>query len=181
MEQEIIIPRKKSKSIQLTIGMFFTTIIMLLPAIIYFFDFEWITSDMSLLVVIIGLLCTPVCVFCFIWYFRQIFNNNPILIINEKGIYEQMSRNFVGLIKWDDIANITIIPYMDKTYFIGISFKEPSKYIKNQSLLNKINRQRTTKKWGHINFSSLYFKKEFERVLTLMKYYFNKYNGEIDF
>jgi hypothetical protein len=80
------------------------------------------------------------------------------------------------MIKWEDIQNINIIPYMDKTYFICIFLKTPEKYINNQKILNKLNKQSTTNKWGHISFSSLYFKKEFKEVIEIMQYYFAQNN-----
>lgn len=176
MNKEIIIPRKKSKSINFTIGMFLGTVLLILPSIIYFTDISWITSDIPLFFVIISILCAPVCAFCTVEYFKQIFNKKPVLIVNEIGIHEEMSYNSVGMIKWEDIKNINIIPFTDKTYLICIFLKIPEKYIKSQKLLNKLNRQSATNKWGHISFSSLYFKKEFKEVIEIMQYYFTQYN-----
>lgn len=176
MNKEIIIHRKKSKSIKFTIGMFLVTVLLILPIIIYFTDIPWITSDIPLFVVILSSLCVPVCAFCTIGYFKEIFDEKPVLIVNEIGINEGMSHNSVGMIKWEDIQNINIIPYMDKTYFICIFLKTPEKYINNQKILNKLNKQSTTNKWGHISFSSLYFKKEFKEVIEIMQYYFAQNN-----
>ncbi len=176
MNKEIIIHRKKSKSIKFTIGMFLVTVLLILPIIIYFTDIPWITSDIPLFVVILSSLCVPVCAFCTIGYFKEIFDEKPVLIVNEIGINEGMSHNSVGMIKWEDIQNINIIPYMDKTYFICIFLKTPEKYIENQKILNKLNKQSTTNKWGHIRFSSLYFKKEFKEVIEIMQYYFAQNN-----
>jgi hypothetical protein len=36
------------------------------------------------------------------------------------------------------------------------------------------NNSKSTKKWGHIFFTSLYFKKEFNVVSDTIKYYFEK-------
>lgn len=176
MNKEIIIHRKKSKSIKFTIGMFLVTVLLILPIIIYFTDIPWITSDIPLFFVILSSLCVPVCAFCTIGYFKEIFDEKPVLIVNEIGINEGMSHNSVGMIKWEDIQNINIIPYMDKTYFICIFLKTPEKYINNQKILNKLNKQSTTNKWGHISFSSLYFKKEFKEVIEIMQYYFAQNN-----
>ncbi len=176
MNKEIIIHRKKSKSIKFTIGMFLVTVLLILPSIIYFTDIPWITSDIPLFVVILSSLCVPVCAFCTIGYFKEMFDEKPVLIVNEIGINEGMSHNSVGMIKWEDIRNINIIPYMDKTYFICIFLKTPEKYIENQKILNKLNKQSTTNKWGHIRFSSLYFKKEFKEVIEIMQYYFAQNN-----
>lgn len=172
MEREIIIERKKSKSIKTSLFLFIISLIMILPILFYFVDFEFITSEVPLIAVIGSIIALPILISCTGHYFKQIFNNNPVLIINEQGIDERMSFNYVGIIKWDDIENITVVPYMDNTYFIGIILKSPEKYIKNEKLLNRLNKQKGTKKWGHISFSSFYFKKEFESVIALMMYYY---------
>lgn len=176
MNKEIIIHRKKSKSIKFTIGMFLATVVSIFPIIIHFTDIPRITSDVPLFIIILSGLCAPVCAFCTIGYFKEIFNEKPVLIVNEIGINGEMSYNSVGMIKWEDIQNINIIPYMGKTYFICIFLKTPEKYIENQKLLNKLNRQSTTNKWGHISFSSLYFNKEFKEVIEIMQYYFAQHN-----
>ena len=183
MNKEIIIHRKKSKNIEITIVLFLATVVLIFPIIIHFTDIPWITSDVPLYIIILSGLCAPVCAFCTIGYFKEIFNEKPVLIVNEIGIIvnefginEEVSYNSVGMIKWEDIQNINIIPYTGKTYFICISLKTPEKYIENQKLLNKLNRQSTTNKWGHISFSSLYFKKEFKEVIEIMQYYFAQHN-----
>ena len=79
-----------------------------------------------------------------------------------------------------DIKAINIIPYADNTYFICILLKDPAKYIKNTKLLNKLNKQKRTIKWGHIRFSSLYFKKEFNNIIEIMKYYYSQYNEDLN-
>lgn len=176
MNREIIIPRKKSTSIKYTIFMFLATVLLILPIIDYFADISWITSDIPLYVVIIFILFAPIFAFCTVHYFKQIFNKKPVLIVNEIGINEGMSYNSVGMIRWEDIQKINIIPYMDKIYHICIMLKIPEKYIKNQKLLNKLNRRSKTNNWGHIMFSTLYFKKEFKEVIEIMRYYFAQYN-----
>ena len=45
MEKEIIIERKKSKSIRISLFIFIITLIMILPIVFYFGDFDFITSD----------------------------------------------------------------------------------------------------------------------------------------
>ncbi|MBQ5601772.1 MAG: hypothetical protein IIU77_02990, partial [Clostridia bacterium] len=101
MNKEIIIHRKKSKSIKFTIGMFLATVVSIFPIIIYFTDIPWITSDVPLFIIILSGLCAPVCAFCTIGYFKDIFDEKPVLIVNEIGINEGMSHNSVGMIKWE--------------------------------------------------------------------------------
>lgn len=177
MEKEIIIPRKKSKSIGYAILMLLVTSMFAFLAVIKFANISWINADnVPLLLVILSLICAPICAYCFIHYLKEIFNNNPALIINQNGIHEQLSKFSVGMIKWDDIENINIVPYMDNTYFICILLKNPAKYIENQKRLDKLSKRKSTQKWGHIYFSTLYFKKEFKSVIELIRYYMKENN-----
>lgn len=184
MENEIIIPRKKSKSIGNTILMLFSTLLMFLPVVLYFELIPGIEvlnkEEMPLFFVILCIILIPILAICAIFYFRQIFNDKPVLIVNQKGITEYMSARSVGFIKWEDIENINVIPYLDNTFYIGIYLKRPEKYIKNEKLLRKLNKQKSTKKWGHIFFTSIYFKKEFSVVAETMKYYFEKNKENIE-
>ena len=140
MEKEIIIERKKSKSVRISLFMFIITLIMILPIVFYFGDFDFITSDIPLVAIIIDIIVLPALIWATIYYFKQIFNNKPVLIVNEKGIEEGMSTYYTGLINWEDIEDVTIIPYMDNTYFIGILLKRPEKYIKNERVSSYYNR-----------------------------------------
>ena len=177
MDREIIIPRKKSTSIKAALGMLFATLLFAFPIL----DFYFIDSDIPLFVVILCMLFAPICAWCFFWYLKQIFNQNPILIINEFGIQQRVTSYHVDTIKWEDIQKINIIPYMNNTCFICIILKNPEKYITNERLLNKLNRQRSTKYWGHVRIHSMYFKKELNSVLDIMKYYYAKYNDMENF
>lgn len=171
MEKEIIIERKKSKSIGFCLFMFIITLLTILPIVFYFGDFDFITFDIPSVVVILAFAILPALIWATIYFFKQIFNDKPVLIVNEKGIEEGMSTYSTGLIAWEDIEDVTIIPYMDNTYFIGILLKSPEKYIKNEKLLNRLNKRNSTKKWGHVSISSMYFKKEFKDVVNLISYY----------
>ena len=175
-KQEIVIPRKKSKSIIYATSMLLIAALFLFLLVAYFFDIPAITTNIPLVAIIFVVLTLPIFIWCGVDYFKQIFNENPVLIVNENGIHEQMNKYSVGVIKWVDIEDIKIIPYIDNTYWIGIVLKQPEKYITSQKLLDKLSRQKTTARWGHITFSSLYFKKEIKEVAKLMQYYFAKYN-----
>jgi hypothetical protein len=178
--REIIIPRKKSKSIGYTIFMFAIAALFLFLAVIYFFDVPGINADdMPLVAVALILLATPIFIWCGIIYFKQIFNENPILTVNAGGITEQTNKIYTGLIRWEDIEEIKVIPYMDNTYWIGIVLKRPEKYIENEKLLKRHNKQRDTIGWaGHIAFTSLYYKKQIGEVSDTMQYYLAKSKAE---
>jgi hypothetical protein len=178
VENEIIIPRKKSKSFGSAILMLFSALLLCLPIVIYFELIPGLEASsergMPLFVVILCIILIPILAICAIFYFRQIFNDKPVLIVNQKGITEYASARSVGFIKWEDIEYINVFPYFDNTFYFCLYLKRPEKYIKNEKLLRKLNNSKYTKKWGHIFFTSLYFKKEFNVVSDTMKYYFEK-------
>ena len=180
MDKRIVIPRKKSKSIECTIWMFLATLLAIFPSVGYFTEIPGTTLDVPLLYVVLGLACAPLCAFCFVLYLMQIFNREPVLTIDENGIHEQMNIRSVGRIRWEDIEDINIVPYKDHTYFICLFLKNPEKYIKNPKALPRMERKASTQTWGHVKFSSLYFKKEFPDVVETIDYYLKK-NSESDF
>ncbi|MBE6609260.1 MAG: hypothetical protein E7634_01180 [Ruminococcaceae bacterium] len=180
MDREIIIPRKKSTTAAASAGMLFATLLFGFIAFEYFCGPVLASSKPPLLLAIFDIPCVPICAFCFICYFKDLFNNTPVLIVNEYGIQENITRRSVGIIKWEDIHDINFIPYMDNTYWICIILKNPEDYILNKKLVTALNKRSSVKKWGHIRFTSLYFKKEFSSVIELMKYYFSKYQDKND-
>ena len=155
-----------------------------LPIVIYFELIPGIEASnedgMSLFVVILCTILIPILVLCAIYYFKQIFNNKPVLIVNQNGITEYMSARSVGFIKWEDIENINVFPYLDNTFYIYIYLKRPEKYINNDKILRNLNNRKSTQKWGHIFLTSIYFKKEFSVVSETMKYYFEKSKENIE-
>ena len=174
--REIISPRKKSTSIKNAVLMFlFAAVFLVFFVYDYFIGVSWITSEPPLVMVILSLVFAPVFILCGVAYTRQIFNSDPILIVNRYGICEQMSRNSVGLIRWEDIEKVNIIPYMDNTHWVCIILKRPEKYITDPKLLNRLNRQKGTAKWGHVTFSSLYFKRRIKEVAAVIQYYLDQY------
>jgi hypothetical protein len=182
VNREMIIPRKKSISIRNAVLLLvLAAVFLFFFGYAYFFDVPWMTSKPPLVAVVLTLLITPVLFFCGIGYVKQIFNENPILIINERGIHEQMSRNSVGLIKWEDIEKVNVIPYMDNTHWVCIILKRPEKYITDQKRLSKLSRQKGTAQWGHVTFSSLYFKKKINEVAAVIQYYLGQYREECSF
>ncbi|MBQ3000750.1 MAG: hypothetical protein IJD63_03270 [Oscillospiraceae bacterium] len=178
MNDEIIILRKKSINIKTSIVMLFATLLIIFVVLEHFLNFLP-SLTFPPLIAILGILLIPICLFCFISYLRDISNSAPVLIINSSGIDEYVSENSVGLIKWEDIECINLIPtsqaYLNpqanENYFICIVLKQPEMYIKNQKLLAKLLKQKNTKQWGHIRFSTLHFKDDFERVTRNIERY----------
>ena len=115
---QILIPRKKSKSIKFALTLLLSSLLILVVILLHFIelDFVKVTKKLPLFVIIMFIIIEPFLLFSFGFYFKQIFNNKPVLIVNDIGIDVQMSFNPVGLIKWNDINNVLSIPYLDNTY-----------------------------------------------------------------
>ena len=178
MEKEIVITRKKSKSILYAVWMLLMAALLSLPIIEYFFDISWIGNDRDIpfFVIIISIPFILVMLFCCYVFVKQIFIDAPILTVNQYGIHAQMTAFNVGLISWDDIADITTFPMIDgTTYVISITLKEPEKYILDPKFLKRVTAPGYAQKNGHISLSSIYFKREFGEVMELINYYLEKH------
>lgn len=73
----------------------------------------------------------------------------------------------LGMIKWIDIERISVQPYMDKTYLIHVYLINPDDYLikKSRFSFKRFN-------YGHVIISSLYFKKDFQKVIEIVNYHF---------
>lgn len=183
MDKEIIIPRKKSVSIFYSVCMFLVTVMFILIVVAYFSEAPWFYADIPIFLVILFILCIPFFALTFWFFFKNIFNDTPLLTINALGIDENMSYHHnMGIIKWDDIEKISVYPgYTGRLgskgfYYIYITLKHPEDYIKDQKILNRLKKQKATQKYGHIVFTSLYFEKEFTSVCDLMQYYLENHD-----
>lgn len=167
MEKSIIINRKKSVSIKATLLLFFVMSLFGFYLYLYYGRPAWLTSEIPFFLVVIAYLIMPILLIAFIYYFRSIFNHKPVLIINENGIHEQMRYRSLGMIKWTDIEKISVQPYMDKTYLIHIYLINPDVYLKKKPIF-KFKRFN----YGHVIISTLYFKKDFQKVMEIINYHF---------
>jgi len=169
MEKSIIIHREKSVSIKATLLLLFAISLFGFFLYLYYLKPVWLTSEIPLVLVVIAYIIMPILLFTFIFYFRSIFNHEPVLIVNENGIHEQVRYRSLGMIKWIDIERISVQPYMDKTYLIHIYLINPDNYLikKSRFSLKRLN-------YGHVIISSLYFKKDFLNVIDIINYHFEK-------
>ena len=167
MEKSIIINRKKSVSIKAALLLFLVMSLFGFYLYLYHGRPAWLTSEIPFFLVVIAYLIMPILLFAFIFYFRSIFNHEPVLIVNENGIHEQVRYRSVGMIKWIDIEKISVQPYMDKTYLIHIYLINPDDYLikKSRFSFKRLN-------YGHVIISSLYFKNDFEKVIEIINYHF---------
>ncbi len=169
MEKSITINRKKSVSIKTALLLFFVMSLFWFYLYLYYGRPTWLTSEIPFFLVVIAYMIMPILLFAFIYYFNSIFNHKPVLIVNENGIHEQMRYHSLGMIKWTDIEKISVQPYMDKTYLIHIYLINPGDYIKKKPIF-KFKRFN----YGHVIISTLYFKKDFEKVMETINYHFEK-------
>lgn len=183
MENEIIIPRSKWKSLGFTLFLLFCSGIMALPVVDYFFDLAFFGTEkeMPLFAVIVCLLLLPVILGTGIFFFLQIFNSAPVLIVNAQGIQYGMCNYCKEVIRWGDIETINIFSNGNNDYTIGIILKRPEKYISNPKVLARLQRRKLMRHWGHISLSTLYFRKKLDAVANLMKYYLEKSKEALDF
>ena len=92
-----------------------------------------------------------------------------------------MSRKPVGLIRWEDIEDVHIVPYIGKgNLWIAIFLKDPRKYIQDERELAKANKTAAKRKLGHVVFSSLDFpRKQLNDIIDTMQHYLAAYRKEI--
>lgn len=169
MEKSIIIERKKSVSIRSALLLFLVMLFFGFFLFLYYVEPAWITSEFPFFLVVIAIITFPISFFAIIFYIKSIFNKKPVLIVDEKGIYDQMTSRSLGLIKWDAIDHISVQPYMDKTYLIHIYLANPKDYFSKKHFFHFMRR-----KYGHIIISSLYFNKDFKRVMDIISFHFDR-------
>lgn len=167
MDKSIIIHRNKSVSIKATFLLLFAILLFGFYLYLYYFKPLWVTSEIPIVLVVLAYIIIPILLFAFIFCFRSIFNHEPVLIVNENGIHEQVRYRSLGLIKWIDIERISVQPYMDKTYLIHIYLINPDDYLikKSRFSFKRLN-------YGHVIISSLYFKKDFQKVIEIINHHY---------
>lgn len=178
MDKEIVIKRKKSKSILSAFWMLLIAVLFLLPPLEYFFDISWIGNgkEIPLFVVILCILLFLVMLFCSWIFLKQIFNDAPVLTVNKYGIREEWSPNHLGLISWDDIDEVLVIPMPDYIHHtVCIILKQPERYFSNPKMLKRVTAPGYAEKYGHVSLTSHYFRKEFPEVMELINYYLEQH------
>ena len=174
MDKEIIIQRKKSKSMISAAWLFLVAVLFLLPPLEYFVDIPWIGNgrDIPLFVVVLSIGLVAVFLFCSYIFLKQVFIDAPILTVNRQGIREEWTPYHLGLISWDDIAEVIVIPMPDYIHHtVCIILKQPEKYITDPKFLKRVTAPGYAEKYGHVSLTSHYFRKEFREVMELINYY----------
>ncbi|MBW4891332.1 hypothetical protein KXQ82_16510 [Mucilaginibacter sp. HMF5004] len=116
------------------------------------------------------------------YYFsRKLFDNNPGLVINEEGIYDNTSIFKFGLIPWSDISQIyerTIqATATSRQHFVTIGLTKPGKYItKETNTLKRKLLEANAKSYGSpIHISTNGLKTNHQDLFILMSERFENY------
>lgn len=113
--------------------------------------FAGIHDNLALLII------SFMCWFSFVIALIKIINNNPRVIIDEKGITD--FRGKYGLIPWEDIEAIWCTRY-DPDRYLCLSFKRPENYVQAISATQKTDRYY----WGDFRFHVGSLNTDFEDV-----------------
>ncbi|MGD1318843.1 STM3941 family protein [Chryseobacterium sp. 2R14A] len=168
--QQIEIPLSKIKIALLCLGaLLFVALGLLLiiyqpESINYSNRHSWIMRPVPR--VLSGILLVVFFGFAEIIFFIRLFNINPGLIINEKGIIDNTSIFGLGFIPWKDIRDIKTVK-INNGNFILVLLKNPSYYITSTSHWLKRKSLKTSFKYHNtplcmsanslaINFDELY-------------------------
>lgn len=174
MNQELIIPRNKRKFCANAIFMILIALMVLFVSATYFLEIPGVDNPPPLPLAILFILCAIIMLAASVLAFRQAFKTTPLLVINAYGIQENINyRNTVGLIRWEDIADIDIVPAIRDTYFYCIHLKRPEKYIKNPRLLAKIKNATKKPPFGHICFPTTDIQKYMDAIIAITQHYFD--------
>ncbi len=109
---------------------------------------------------------------------KDLWNDKPYLIIRKDGLIQNMLNYQSGLIRWDDIRDISISHTRDHdegSYEVRIYLKDPEKHIKDLKMLNKIRKMK--EKYPRQSDLSIHtgdFKNEGKRVVRLIEEYYNE-------
>ncbi len=116
MNQELIIPRNKRKFCANAIFMILIALMVLFVSATYFLEIPGVENPPPLPLAILFILCAIIMLAASVLAFRQAFQTTPLLVINAYGIQENINyRNTVGLMRWEDIADIDIVPAIRDT------------------------------------------------------------------
>ena len=168
---EIRIPLKKSK---LIFGTFTSLILTFLHLTIFIFSIKNINQTNFDIINIISLFGTLT--FGILAYIglKRYFSSKYCLLINERGIVENYSINNIGLIKWNDIIEISAkeieLPNMKTTKLIIIKTNNWEKYTERGNRIMKFIMKLNLKKYGTpfiINVTNLDY--DFDKIRELLE------------
>jgi hypothetical protein len=115
------------------------------------------------------------------FFSKKLFDKKPGLILDEQGIYDNISAFKFGLIPWSDISQIyekTVqASIASKQRFVTIGLSNPNEYIsREKNIMKRKLLQINAKNYGSpIHISTNGLKTNHKDLLTLVNSYFEKY------
>lgn len=102
---------------------------------------------------------------------KGLHNRGAGLIVNRKGITFAMTQSSTEFIKWSHIERITITKVRSQT-FLTLHLRNPEKYLRSGTLLQRIVKRINMKFWGSpIHVSSLGLQIRFSDLIALIEQY----------
>ena len=177
---EYVVERTQKRRIKTALLYVFITLIMGL----FFVPIETFTDMTKFLLIalyimrIIVIVIWPLMIYTTVIAIKDLWNDKPYLIIRKDGLIQNMEKYQSGLIKWDDIRDISINHSRrsdEGAYEVRIYLKNPEKHIKDPKMLDKI--KKLKEKHPHQSDLSIYtgdFKDEGKKVVRLIQEYYTK-------
>ena len=109
--------------------------------------------DIEIGIEMIGRIVGWICILFFgtvaIFAFNQLNSTEPVLTINSKGITDNASVFSANFIPWSDIAGAEIVTFIEQK-FLGISLKNPQKYLAKANPVKRFFMRMNSSLVGHI-------------------------------
>jgi hypothetical protein len=80
----------------------------------------------------VGVLGALIMFACFFWALVRLFNPSPSVLVNRDGVTDNSSATSVGLIRWDEIRQVTVFR-MNHVKNLGIIVADPEAVFRRQS------------------------------------------------
>jgi hypothetical protein len=111
------IPINKFRIALLTFLFAATVSLAILLTYYLFFD-----GHFSIKLILLLLIAIPTLLFVFWVAIKKIISNNPGLVIDSRGVMDNMNLSEIGIITWDNISRVDIVKHQ-YSYFIIIGLK----------------------------------------------------------
>ena len=136
MKKPIIIPKKGAVNLLYLAGALAFTGLCL---VFSFSSFSYFPREFQTLLTVLK----PILIFgifffglCSYYYAKRIFQNQPLLQVDETGVTDHSSAFAVGHIPWEDIVSIQLTSYLNQT-FISIAVKNEEAYLAQMNFLQR--------------------------------------------
>ena len=136
MKEPIIIPKKGAVNLLYLAGALVFTGLCL---VFSFSSFSYLPSGHETLMAVLK----PILFFgifffglCSYYYAKRIFQDRPLLLVDETGVTDHSTAFAVGHIPWEDITSIQLTAYLNQT-FISIAVKNEEAYLSQMNFLQR--------------------------------------------